>query len=455
MQALNDLEYLWKMYLNSQSRKTRETDSEKTSAELRTPFERDFDRALFSAPFRRLADKTQVFPLESHDAVHTRLTHSFEVSNIARSLGTAIAYNANLKPFFEGISLTATRDIPSILATIGLIHDLGNPPFGHQGEKSIGIWFKKHFQNCSQLRPEQRKDFENFNGNAQTLRIITRLQILNDNFGLNLTYGTLAAAIKYPSKINKIGYFESEKQILDEIWLKTGLKQNMRHPLTYLMEASDDIAYSVIDLEDSVKKRLLSFSDILAHLEAKKKNPVIHAIVRQSKAKYLEYQHTMLTPHELNDISMQRFRTFVIAQMVKDVTQTFLTNFNLLSTGAYRPKSLIEESPSATLCQTLKDIAIAFSYNHRSVKKLELEGHNTILELMDMLWHGIEKPDASSFNQFAYSTISENYKRIFQDSQKLSPNDCHKYQLLSDMISGMTDNYCLNLHRELKALYRE
>ena len=454
MQKIDHLKPYWTAYLNSQSRKTREGNSSNSSPELRTPFERDFDRALFSAPFRRLADKTQVFPLESLDAVHTRLTHSFEVSNIARSLGTAIVYNSDLKPFFEEISSTATRDIPSILATIGLIHDLGNPPFGHQGEKSIGLWFKKYFQQNNDISEEQKMDFEKFNGNAQTLRLITRLQILNDNYGLNLTYGTLAAAIKYPSKVKKIGYFESEKHIIDEIWTNTGLRIDIRHPLTYLMEASDDIAYSVIDLEDSVKKRLLSFSDIIAQLEAEN-DPVIEKIIQQSKSKYIEYSKEELNPHELNDISMQRFRTFVIAQMVSDVTQTFLTNFEQLSTGQYCKSSLIEDSSSAKLCQTLKNIATAFSYKHRSVKKLELEGHNTILELMDMLWPSINNPDSSSFNQFAYSTISENYKRVFADAIKSDTSDYAKYQLLSDMISGMTDNYCLNLHRELKALYRE
>jgi dGTPase len=163
----------------------------------RTEHERDYDRILFSAPVRRLADKTQVFPLDEDDSVHTRLTHSHEVSNLARSIGVNLAFNDRVFPS----EVVPQRNVPAMLAAAGLAHDLGNPPFGHQGETSIQDWFE---QNRERVFPERcgladvmQQDFLRFEGNAQTLRLLTRLQILNDDYGLNVTYGTLAALMKY------------------------------------------------------------------------------------------------------------------------------------------------------------------------------------------------------------------------------------------------------------------
>ena len=177
--------------------------------EHRTEWERDYDRILFSTPVRRLADKTQVFPLEKHDSVRTRLTHSYEVSNLARSTGTYLAYEF---PKTQEIA-NCSRTIPPILAAIGLAHDLGNPPFGHQGEQAIQRWFENHSQDIftpsdklpplegadvARLTPAMKADFLKFEGNAQTLRLLTRLQTVTNDRGLNLTLATLAAVMKYP-----------------------------------------------------------------------------------------------------------------------------------------------------------------------------------------------------------------------------------------------------------------
>jgi len=181
---------------------------------------------------RRLADKTQVFPLERNDSVRTRLTHSYEVSNLARSLGVTLAFDDKIVA--NGV-LQPERNLPAILAAIGLAHDLGNPPFGHQGEQAIQAWFadNPHVLKDSELNEAMKQDFIKFEGNAQTLRLLTRLQLINNDYGLNLTYSTLAALMKYPTasdKINKddvarkkYGYFQSEKGIVEDIWKKTGL----------------------------------------------------------------------------------------------------------------------------------------------------------------------------------------------------------------------------------------
>ena len=183
----------------------------------RTEFERDYDRILFATPTRRLADKTQVFPMEENDSIRTRLTHSHEVSNLARSIGVRLAFEHAEEVFgTDHEKLNVKRNVPSLLAAVGLAHDLGNPPFGHQGEIAMQQWFAEKFANEG-----IDVDFSEFDGNAQTFRLLTRLQLLNDDFGLNLTVGTLAALIKYPSiygsankgGFKKYGVFKSEAPI--------------------------------------------------------------------------------------------------------------------------------------------------------------------------------------------------------------------------------------------------
>ncbi|MEQ1882503.1 MAG: dGTP triphosphohydrolase, partial [Burkholderiales bacterium] len=226
----------------------------------RIPFEHDYDRLLFSTPVRRLADKTQVFPLDRNDAVRTRLTHSHEVANLARSMGVRL--------ISEGIKIDSVPDpraVPAILSAIGLAHDLGNPPFGHQGEAAIGNWFKLRGEGIFKAsrswtganRPIPKRlwpEFLQFEGNAQTFRIVSRLQVAVGGYGLDLTAGTLAALLKYPTSCDKrnkeiastkkYGFFESEHKIVQWVRNETGLAEGQRHPVTWIMEAADDIAYS-------------------------------------------------------------------------------------------------------------------------------------------------------------------------------------------------------------------
>ncbi len=232
----------------------------------RAEFERDFDRAVFSTPVRRLQDKAQVFPLEPHDAIRTRLMHSLEVSSVAR--GLAIGVGKWLLDKNE-IDANQARSLEAIAATCGLLHDLGNPPFGHSGEAAIREWFKKKFGEKALTdrlnEPQRVQDFLKFEGNAQTLRLVAKLQILADYYGLNLTYGTLSALCKYTAPSHKAdkddpnpakkkpGYFASENKLVEQIREHTGTGPN-RNPITFLVDAADDIVYSVADVEDAVKK---------------------------------------------------------------------------------------------------------------------------------------------------------------------------------------------------------
>lgn len=468
---MNDFSALWAQRLNSTRRKPRaDGKSGRKEDETRTEIERDFDRILFSTPVRRLADKTQVFPLERNDSVRTRLTHSHEVSNLARSIGTALVFSHGV----AGDVPNAVRNIPALLAAIGLVHDLGNPPFGHQGESAISAWFAA---NSWVLDPPDgmdaalKQDFIAFEGNAQTFRLVTKLQVLNDDYGLDLTYATLTSLMKYTTSSHqrdkgiackkKHGFFASESKIAEEALEKIGLSFGKRHPLAYVMECCDDIAYAVLDVEDAVKKGLASFSDLVAYLQChSNSDSLVKTVVDASVDKHQEYRVTAtgLSPAELNDISMQRFRVNAIGAMVTAATEAFCKNQELCLLGEC-PRPLLELSDASCLRDTLQDFAKKHAYNHRTVLEVELQGFNVLQDLMDMLWVAIvdrkDRNDPASkrvapFSRYAYGRISENYRRVFESPENKMPLAYREAQLLTDMVSGMTDSFALSLYSELK-----
>jgi dGTPase len=478
-------------------------ESEATS-EWRCQLERDYDRLLFAAPTRRLADKTQVFPLDRNDSVRTRLTHSHEVANFARGMGVRLAFELKTEIFGDDVDeRRITRDAPALLAAIGLAHDLGNPPFGHQGEAAMRAWFERNLKPLVERADIADKsifnDFFKFDGNSQTFRLVTKLQILNDNFGLNLTCATLAALIKYPvsssntsAQWGKHGYFYSEREVIEDVRAETELSEGSRHPFTYLMEACDDIAYSILDAEDTVKKGFASYQDLINHLECWQNKydddvpfeertarcTTIEALISKlADINKPDSSKKDLSPKELNDIHMQMFRVQAVGVLINAVIDAFRKHKDRLMASGCLLKDLISKSRGSQLCKALKDFDKSRGYRHRSVLELELRGSNYIQELMDMLWVGIHGRKAtaqtstgkcescghkplketlndfnSPFGKFAYGCISENYRRVF-DSQ----NDLHplykEAQLLADAISGMTDSYLMNLHDELKSLY--
>ncbi|MGC3958564.1 MAG: dNTP triphosphohydrolase [Verrucomicrobiota bacterium] len=261
----------WEKLLNP----NRPGDTTQKKPDHRVQFERDYDRTVFSTPVRRLQDKTQVFPLDPNDSVRTRLTHSLEVSTIARGLARSVSIKLIEKGIITDIEMG--RKIEAIAATCGLLHDLGNPPFGHSGEDAIINWFKNLQATDKAVEALGKEtsfeqDFSQFQGNAQTLRLITKLQLLAKPEGLNLTFGTLSASMKYISNSleakeecakpkqnrrhanSKLGYFSSESSIVQRIREETGTGPH-RNPITFLVEAADDMAYSVVDIEDATSKR--------------------------------------------------------------------------------------------------------------------------------------------------------------------------------------------------------
>jgi dGTPase len=456
----------WRKLLDPRRRKELHDSKEPLgTGAARTEIERDYDRILFAAPTRRLADKTQVFPMEENDSIRTRLTHSHEVSNLARSIGVQLAFNHAERVFGpEHESLNVKRNIPSLLAAVGLAHDLGNPPFGHQGELAIQQWFQAlAAQQGSSAVPI---DFLSFDGNAQTFRLMTRLHVLNDEFGLNLTLATLAALVKYPvvygspdkHGFKKYGIFASEEAIIEEVWRETGLRKGIRHPLAYIMEACDDIAYSIIDAEDTVKKGYASFYDLMDFLKhhGSADDLVTTMVVEASEAQNKKFKEEDLSSRELNDISMQMFRVKAISEMVQAATEKFVDTIDEIMAGTVEDFELIRASRCAQLCKAAKDFDKRHGYQNREVLELELQGNNYIQNAMSMLWRAIsndEKP-GKPFERYVFGEISENYRRAYKAAINRSGADLDyaQYQLLCDAISGMTETYLIRKHEEFRRL---
>jgi dGTPase len=463
-----NLDHRWRRWLNP-GRRRPSSATVVTARQSRTAIERDYDRVLFSTPVRRMADKTQVFPLDRSDSVRTRLTHSHEVANLARSVGIDLVFNRRVA---AGLP-QALRDVPALLATIGLAHDLGNPPFGHQGEDAIARWFALNratvLEGNRELTPAMRQDFLRFEGNAQTLRLLTKLQLINDDYGLNLTLATLAALVKYPTASDRIdrarvssrkhGYFQSESALMEEVWAGTGLASGQRHPLTWIMEACDDIAYSVLDAEDAVKKGLLSFSDTIAFLRHEAPDdPVVAAVCESAMAEHRGYRHERLSPDELNDISMQTFRIRAIGALMEAIGEVFMDSLPAMAEGRFE-KELVAASRGGPLLAALKACNWQHAYRHKSVLRVELTGFTVIHGLMDAFWYAItqrrDPADPASERStplagYIYRRISENYRRVFESPGNPMPLRYREAQLLTDMISGMTDSFAVGLYEEFR-----
>ena len=457
----------------------------------RTPFERDYGRAVFSTPVRRLQDKTQVFPLEEHDAVRTRLTHSLEVSSVARSLGRQAGIWLQSKGF---LSVAQIHDVETISATCGLIHDLGNPPFGHAGETAIQSWFEARLsaEGLVSRRGEAKErgrlfdglevigkkgvyktqyanDFLKWEGNAQTLRLLSRLQVLADEYGINLTCGTFSAARKYVSPSNKLseddkfherskpGFFASENETVDRVQKET-CTVGIRHPITYLVEASDDIVYATGDLEDGVRKGILDWNSLKRELKARSNGSrLVKRVIKEAEKKV---SFDRKKPHLLNEEVTQAFRTFSIGVMKDAAFEQFCRCYKDKRDGRYH-RELIRDNncEAATFVNACTGIGVDYVYPSPPTLRLELMGRRVIHDLMNVFWEGARvcgtsdapKQCKKGFAGKAYKLISSNYKTVFLSTLKNGelPEQYCRLQLVTDQIAGMTDSFARRLHKRL------
>jgi dGTPase len=459
----------WSRLINS----TRAGPSDHPAGD-RTEFEDDLSRVVFSTPVRRLQDKTHVFPLEAHDSVRTRLTHSLEVSSVARDLSQAACRRMS-----DRIPLQYSPDVAAIAAACALLHDIGNPPFGHAGEKAIQDWFLSKLTKDRELsglftiqdpaRSEAAfvpaaQDFIQFDGNAQMMRLATRLQVLSDSNGLNLTFGTLSAACKYVvaardtspgnHERSKPGFFETERELITRVQQETGTGV-ARNPITYLVEAADDIVNVCIDLEDGVRKRVFRWQEMIEELEHFGAEG--QAIALKSDAQTLAGLRG-LEGYGAGDVFAQAFRTALMSRLLPAALDEFQASYDAIITGQYGYE-LVSRSRLGSLYHACKAVVKRHIFSSQEVLRLEIMGRRVIHDLLDLYWEGVapEARDEKSFSNKLYSIISDNYRNAFeQDLNRTfptldAPSARHylKLRLVCDQVAGMTDAYAVSQHRSL------
>ncbi len=418
----------------------------------RSEFEVDYDRIIFSSPFRNLQDKTQVFPLPEQAFVHTRLTHSLEVSSVGRSLGKAAGEILIEKyPSLQKSDISA-YEVGAIVAAAALTHDIGNPPFGHAGEEAISDFFKFHPAGKvweSHVRSEQWADLCNFEGNAQGFRMLVSKQ-----FGLKLTYATLAAFTKYPRPSliaqrdvarrsqKKYGFFVNQLADFEQMCSFLGLEKSseecwLRHPLAFLVEAADDICYSIIDLEDGCTLGLVSFDETVKLLA-----PILKDKFDPEKLK-----------NRTQAQNLGALRALAIGELIHETVAVFAQYEESMCKGNF-DKALTDIIPSAKVLQEIANISVQKIYRSKIVLEKEAAGFQVLEGLLQV------------FSQALYHQFYDQDKFSGQDKSilRLLPEDfplkgwgaeVNPYLLLRhlvDFISGMTDNYALNLYRRVKGI---
>ena len=353
----------WEQLLSTETQVKREVEPEDFAKYPMDDLEKDYKAIISSAAFRRLQDKTQVFPLDKSDFVRTRLTHSLEVSTIARQLGIMITRNATgyLPDDFKNKDGKdkLVEKIPEVLSCAGLLHDLGNPPFGHFGEVVIGDWFKNEFQKeefCYKkiairelLTEQMQSDLKNFEGNAQALRILSKIRNKGKSHEINLTTGVIGALIKYPTdslhvtnkkdpdiRRHKLGYYLAEQETFEKVSKETGTwideKNVARHPLTFLMEAADDIAYSTADLEDALKKKMFSLKEFIAYFKGNLEDDE----KAQLLIKDLERRLENVQDEESEMIAFQNWMDYARGWFMYCVTYSFSRNYKSIMNGEFQ-----------------------------------------------------------------------------------------------------------------------
>ena len=456
----------------------------KNSKDLRNEFQKDYHRIICSASFRRLQDKTQVFPLDKSDFVRTRLTHSLEVSSFAKSLGqTAFQYLID-----NDIDKELTPEIKdkacSILECAGLLHDIGNPPFGHFGEDSIRNWFESNMAKIEfngttldeYLDEQMKNDLLHFEGNAQALRLLTKLHYLVDENGMHLTYALLNTLIKYPVssceidkhsgdiKTKKMGYYFAEKELFDDITSSTGAV-DCRYPLTYLLEAADDIAYLTADIEDAVKKGFLSYNQLLEELRSEKcifecadenERKNYTNMISLLETKYQNAKAKKIANPELN--AVQNWVISVQGNLLYCASYGFTKNYRSIMDGTFT-KEVLAISHGNAMAKALGKIAYEYVFRSKPILKMEISAGKIINFLLDNFIpaavHYDTKLKLSPMEDRLMSIISENYREIYS-IYSADKNDKEKLYLrlllVTDFVCGMTDSYAKRIYQELSGI---
>lgn len=425
----------------------------------RTDFQRDFDRIIFSSAFRRLQNKTQVFPLPGSVFVHNRLTHSLEVASVGRSLGS-LAGNFIFGKYHNELN-EVSRDfyqhqLNNVIASACLCHDIGNPAFGHSGEDAIASYFEKNENNLkSKFSEKEWADLLNFEGNANAIRVLTNQQKGKDKGGLQLTCTTLASIAKYPCEsvakkkgiINrkKFGFFQNEKETFLEIAKSVNLIEEnreplifKRHPFVWLVEAADDICYNIIDMEDAHRLGIVNSSDC--------ENLFIDLIKSVNRNEIERVEEKLAIIIDKNE-RISYLRAKVINSLINKTIELYKENFDKILEGTL-DKGILDlfKTESSSLTE-IERFSIEKIYNHKAVIEIENAGYNVMYELLNHFIPAIikEKDERKSYDKMALKLIPNQF--IYEDGTVYQ-----KVLGVLDFVSGMTDNFATDLYRKIKGI---
>ncbi len=422
----------------------------KEQDETRLGFEVDYDRIIFSSAFRSLQDKTQVIPLSKTDFVHTRLTHSLEVSVVGRSLGRIAGKKILEKhPHLQEVHGYRFNDFGAIVAAAALAHDIGNPPFGHSGEKAIGEYFKNGNgqKYKSRLSEKEHQDLIDFEGNANGFKLLTETRKGVDG-GLRLSYATLGAFMKYPKESlpkkptkhiadKKFGVFQAEKNTFQDVANELGLIQTRkgddisfsRHPLTYLVEAADDICYTIIDFEDGINLGLISEDHALEYLIK-----LVKDSINTKKYNSLAYKEDRLS----------YLRALAINTLIGDAIETFVNNEEAILKGTFEV-SLIDKSKYAAQITDIISLSVDKIYRSQEVVEKEIAGYKVIFDILDVYITALvheKEGSTTNYDKLVLQTLPKFYQRTGISLYNILLNACC-------YVASLSDSMAVHIHNKI------
>ncbi len=432
----------------------------------RTDFQRDYDRIIFSSAFRRLQNKTQVFPLPGSVFVHNRLTHSLEVSSVGRSLGSLVG-EFIAERFKDELTEDSKNfylyNLSNVVASACLCHDIGNPAFGHSGEDAIASFFERNETLLKdKFNDKEWADLLNFEGNANAIRVLTHQQTGKDVGGAQLTLTTLASIAKYPCEAvakvegklhrKKFGFFQNEKATFQQIAEETSMMKEQqepliykRHPFVWLVEAADDICYNIIDMEDAHRLGIVSTADC---------EDLFFGLVQSSGVgsdiSRIQKKLSQIT-NENERISYLRAK--VINTLINKALSLYQENFEEILSGNLNTALLDIHKESNQALKDIEKFSIEKIYNHKAVVEIENAGYNVMYELLNHFIFPILKPktERKAYDKKALKLIPKQF--LYEGSINGKEfSDYQKVLGVIDFVSGMTDNFATDLYRKIKGI---
>jgi dGTPase len=440
--------------------------SDKTVSGTRSGFQRDFDRLVFSSGFRRLQNKTQVFPLPGTAFVHNRLTHSLEVASVGRSLGKLVGESiARQLQTGNQIAYEFYKyELPNVIAAACLAHDIGNPAFGHSGEKAISAYFTDNASlqiDGRQLREyyndQEWADITAFEGNANAIRVLTHQFKGKFRGGYGLTYTTIASLLKYPCESTavhkewrhrkKYGFFQSEKDTVLKIMQELGMQEEnadpliyKRHPFVYLVEAADDICYNIVDMEDAQRLGILTKQEV---------EETFFDLLKRVNRPGEDIDRLFTYYSELQDINeaIAFLRAKVINALTEQAAEVFINNQEAILEGTYNQTLIGSIQDETQALANVVDISVRRIYNHDTVVQVEIAGYNVMSELLDLFVPAMLHSNPNGKQQKVLQLVPYQFTEFRESTRGYD-----KTMNALDLISGMTDEYATELYRRVKGI---